>query len=132
SALFPNQGKQMGTPPRMARPSAHLDAALTNSTSSAPRGFHEVTSDPSRYISPAVPATLTPTFGSPPFPSSTRAALDIPKRRSNSAIVPVAPIAHLRKCKHATRIMAEALPTGNAKLHPACREFAELFARRLC
>ena len=43
SALPPNQGKQIGIPPRMARSCSHRDCELRKNTSSLPAGFHEVT-----------------------------------------------------------------------------------------
>ncbi len=104
SVLSANQGKQMGTPPRMGRPSSQRDLELTKRTSSGPRplspasppveegrvrgprGCHEVTCAPCRYISAAASRVVMATLTSPPFPSTTLAMPGIPNRRSNSAM----------------------------------------------
>src|SRR5712675_195380 len=80
SALPPNQGKQIGTPPRIAYPCSHRDCELTNSTSSLPVGFQEVTWAPCRYISPAASGPVILTFCNPPFPSTTDATPGISNR----------------------------------------------------
>src|SRR5450755_5023347 len=86
SALSPNHGKQIGTPPRIAMPSCQRDFELTKSTSSAPAGFHEVTWAPCKYISPLAAGEVTHTFGKPPLPATTWAMRGIPKPRLSSAI----------------------------------------------
>src|SRR5262249_55991111 len=46
SALPANQGKQIGTPPRIASPCFQRDCELRKSTSSPPAGVQEVTCAP--------------------------------------------------------------------------------------
>src|SRR5262249_20572556 len=71
AALFPNHGKQTGTPPRIARPCSHRDFRLTKNTSSVPAGFQDVTWAPCRYISAETSGDVIRTFGNPPKPSTT-------------------------------------------------------------
>src|SRR5262249_47464720 len=68
SALPPNQGKQTGTPPRIAWPPFHRDCELRKNTSCWPAGFQEVTCAPCRYISPRTSEEVMLTLGKPLFP----------------------------------------------------------------
>lgn len=81
-----NQGKETGTPPRIACPSFQIELGLRYKTSTVPLGIHEVTCAPCRYISPSPAGTETSTFARPPLPGTTLAAPAMPNRRSISDI----------------------------------------------
>src|SRR3954471_14410788 len=69
AAFGPNQGQQIGTPPRIGLSALNALAELIHSTGFCPAGWKCVTCAPCRYTSASPALVLIETLVSPPLPS---------------------------------------------------------------